>query len=121
MSTTKRKMMRNFEIDAQPMLDRDQKAMCRVMRDTSRRGGGSFTMMNFARIALGAAAVDYASEECGEDGDPAGGDARSLERAALLFVYEALRHCDHAIIKEWPEFDTMLRQLEDLGTLGIPR
>lgn len=118
MPTTQRKAMRDSEIDAQPMLDRDQKAMCRVMRDTSRRGGGSFTMMDFARIVLGAAAVDYASEECDEDGDPAGG---TLERAALLFVYEALRHCDHAIIKEWPEFDTMLRQLEDLGTLGIPR
>jgi hypothetical protein len=73
-------------------------------------------MMDFARIALRATAVDYA----GAESYARTVADRALQHAALLFVYEALKACDHDIIKEWPEFDTMLQQLEDLGTLGLP-
>lgn len=110
------KPLRNSEIDAQPMLDQDHKLMCKAMRTQSRKDGIEFTMMDFARICLRATAVDYVGAESYEKTVA----DRALQYAALLFVYEALKACDHAIIKEWPEFDTMLQQLEDLGTLGLP-
>lgn len=110
------KPLRNAEIDKQPLLDQDHKLMCKAMRTQSRKDGGAFTMLDFARICLRATAVNY---EGAEISARAGAD-RALQHAALLFVYEALKACDHAIIKEWPEFDTMLQQLEDLATLGLP-
>jgi hypothetical protein len=36
---------------------------------------------------------------------------RALQKAAVLFVYEALKVCDNAMIKEWPHFDEMLKSL----------
>lgn len=110
------KPLRNAEIDAQPMLDQDQRLMCRMMRNQARKDGAPFTMMDFARIALRATAVDYA----GAESYARTVADRALQHAALLFVYEALKACDHNIIKEWPEFGTMLQQLEDLNTLGLP-
>lgn len=108
--------LRNAEIDAHPLLDRDQRAMCKVMRNTD---GKYFRMYDFARIALHATASDYANAD-DDDIPERVRTERALHRNALLFVYEALKTCDHAIIKEWPDFDTMLQQLEDLGTLGFP-
>ena len=70
-------------------------------------------MMDFARIALRATATNYTD-------DPNTPTDRALQHAALLFVYEALKACGHEIITQWPEFDEMLQQLEDLGTLGLP-
>ncbi len=92
--------------------------MCRIMRNHARKEGSPFTMMDFARITLRATAVNYADAEDYTD-DKALADM-ALQRGALLFVYEALKACDHSIIKEWPEFNTMLQQLEDLGILGLP-
>ncbi len=108
--------LRNAEIDAHPMLDRDLKLMCRTMRTQSKKYGVSFAMMDFARICLHATAVDYASTDDGKRTAP----SRELQKAAVLFVYEALKACQHEIIKQWPEFDAMLKQLEDLVALGLP-
>lgn len=112
------KTLSNTEIDQQPLLDQDQRSMCRIMRNHARKEGSPFTMMDFARITLRATAVNYADAEDYTD-DKALADM-ALQRGALLFVYEALKACDHSIIKEWPEFNTMLQQLEDLGILGLP-
>lgn len=113
------KLLSNTEIDAQTLLDQDQRSMCRIMRNHARKEGIPFTMMDFARITLRATAVDYTGADAESTDDRTLAD-RALQRAALLFVYEALKACDHDIIKEWPEFNTMLQQLEDLGTLGLP-
>jgi len=111
------KPLRNAEIDAQPLLDQDHRLMCKAMRNQARKDGAEFTMMDFARICLRATAVDYA----GAEGYERISADRSHQHAALLFVYEALKACDHAIIKEWAEFDTMLQQFEDLCALGFPQ
>jgi hypothetical protein len=112
------KPLRNAEIDAHPMLDWDQKLMCRNLRSQAGKESVPFAMVDFARIALRACAVDYAHDGAASYSRDVAD--RALQHAALLFVYEALKACDHDIIKEWPEFDTMLQQLEDLGTLGLP-
>lgn len=90
--------------------------MCKLMRNTD---GKTFRMFDFARIALHATASDYANAD-DDDISERVKTERTLHHAALLFVYEALKACDHEIIKQWPEFDTMLQQLEDLSTLGLP-
>lgn len=98
------KPLRNAEIDAQPMLDQDHKLMCKAMRTQSLKDGTPFAMMDFARICLRATAVDYAGAESCER---VVADSR-LQHAALIFAYEALKACDHDIIKQWPDFDMML-------------
>jgi hypothetical protein len=115
-AVTPLKPLRNADIDAQPMLDQDHRLMCKAMRNQARKDGTEFTMMDFARVCLRATAVDYA----GAEGYARVAADRAHQHAALLFVYEALKACDHAIIKEWPEFDMMLQQLEDLDSLGLP-
>ena len=77
------------------------------------------TMYDFAQVALQAAATDYAAVDRRTDGNRLVAK-HDLQHAALLFVYEALKACGHDIIKQWPEFDTMLQQLEDLDRLGLP-
>lgn len=104
------KPLRNSEIDAHPLLDHEYRKLVKVFRNKDR----SLTMMDFARIALRATATDYTSDPCVPTD-------RALQYAALLFVYEALKACDHDIITQWPDFDTMLKCLEDLNTLGLPR
>ena len=110
------KPVRNAEIDAHPMLDRAQRAMCKVMRNAEGKG---FRMFDYARIALGAAASDYANAD-DDDIRERVVTERALHHAALLFVYEALKACDHDIITEMEEFPTALQFIEELNTLGIP-
>ena len=111
------KPLRNAEIDAHPLLNRDQRAMCKLMRNTD---GRRFRMFDFARVELHATASDYANADDDDIAERVKTEM-ALHRAALLFVYEALKACDHDIIKQWPDFDIMLQQLEDLNTLGFPR
>jgi hypothetical protein len=89
--TAPAKPLRNAEIDAQPMLDQDHKLMCKAMRTQSRKDGTPFTMADFARICLRATAVDFAGAESYERTVA----DRALQKAALVFVYEALKGCDH--------------------------
>ncbi len=108
---TETKPLRFAEINAHELLDDEQRKMCRIMSDRSHRSGESFTMLDFARISLRATGNTYA--ELKNDGDTAKQVMadREHQRAAVLFVYEALKACDIAIIKEWPEFDEMLKNL----------
>lgn len=109
------KPLRNAEIDAHPLLTHEERATLKIMRNKRR----DITMYDFAKIVHQAAATDYANVDRRTDGDR-WLVRRALQRAALLYVYEALKACDHDIIKQWAEFDTMLQQLEDLDTLGYP-
>lgn len=99
--------VKNAEIDAHELLSADQRLLCKVMRNESRINGYPFEMFDFAKIALRARARDYVENDSGRQ-------ERDLQRAALLYVYEALKATDLAIIKEWPDFDEMLRSLEYL-------
>lgn len=103
-------LLKITEIKKHELLTSDQTVMCRAMRDESRRTGEDFTMHDFAKIALRACARNYADGV----GAPIIADAE-LRRAAILYVYEALKACDIAIIKQWPEFDEMLRSLTYLS------
>lgn len=110
------KPLRNADIEAHPLLFREQHALIKAMRSADR----STTFYDFARVALCASAADYVNAD-DDDMRERAKTMRALQRAALLFVYEALKACDHAIITEWPEFDIMLQQLEDLDKLGFPQ
>jgi hypothetical protein len=104
--------IRNAEIDAHELLDDDQRLMLKVMRTQARRDRAPFTMLDFAQIALRAAGVDFA------EADPFLARAiadTQLRKNAVLYVYEVLRATDNALIREWPEFDEMLRCLEMLA------
>lgn len=98
--------IRNAEIDAHELLDDGQRIMLKAMRRARR----SLTMLDFAQVALRATGCNYARADAGLDGSAQVAD-RAHRRAAVLYVYEALRASDAAIIKEWPEFDEMLRML----------
>lgn len=93
------KPLRNAEIDAHPILDPAQKATLKAMRNATRE----IRLYDFARIALQATACDYAHSAADDT-------AQALQRAALLFAYEALKACDHDSLKQWPDFDTLLQQ-----------
>ena len=103
------KPLRNAEIEAHPMLDRDQQVMLKIMRNARR----DITMYDFAKIALQAAATDYANAE--DTNDSCFSAKRALHHAAFLFVYEALKACDLDIIKEWDGFEEMLESLQTLN------
>jgi hypothetical protein len=98
---------KNAEIDAHELLSQEQRQLCKTLRNDSRSKGYPFAMFDFAKIALRARARDYSEADTGMT-------ERDLQRAAILYVYEALKATDLAIIKEWPEFDEMLRNLEYL-------
>ena len=108
--------LRNAEIEAHELLDDDQRLMLRVMRTQARRDRSPFTMLDFAQVALRASGVDYAAAYEADDSITARviADAQ-LRKNAVLYVYEALRATDNALIREWPEFDEMLRCLESLA------
>lgn len=113
----------NAEIREHELLDDEQRKIIRALRGAASRRGESFTMLGFAEVALRATAVDYgAVTDGGDEAIPERviADAR-LRDAAVLYVYEALRATDNAIIREWPEFDEMLRMLVSLaGDLPSP-
>lgn len=111
--------MKKTEIDKHPLLDDEQKKMCRIFAQTAARKKEAFTMLQFAEVALRATGNDYADARDGEIHEQARTDLEH-RRAAVLYVREALISCEHEIITQWPEFDTMLQQLDDLVTLGLP-
>lgn len=103
------KPLRSAKINAHELLDMEQRKMCRIMRTRSARNGEPFTMLDFAKIALCATASDYV-QAASESPEAVMTDI-AHRRAAILYVYEALKACDIPIIKEWPEFDEMLKNL----------
>lgn len=105
----------NVEIDAHPLLDREQKKLCKIFRDKSKKDGDEFTMLNFAEIALRATGNDYA-EVTGSDDQAVICDA-AHRRAALLYTYEALKR-GPAIVTETIEDRGTLRDIELLASHG---
>jgi len=104
----------NTEIESHELLTSEQHLLCKAMRNESRRAGHDFTLYDFAKVALRATARDYV--EASDLSEAAREQARvtherALQRAAILFVYEALKACDINLIKQWPEFDEMLRSI----------
>lgn len=112
----------NAEIREHDLLDDEQRKIARALRGAASRRGEAFTMLGFAELALRATAVDYGAVTDEDDAiaQRVIADAR-LRDAAVLYVYEALRATDNALIREWPEFDEMLRMIVSLaGDLPTP-
>lgn len=102
----------DIEIDAHLLLTDEQKKLCKIFRDKATKDGDEFTMLDFAQIVLRATGCDYAASVT--DHQTVVHDA-SHRRAAIIYVYEALRAVDAPIITEWPEFDEMLKCLVTLA------
>jgi hypothetical protein len=104
----------DIEIDAHPLLDREQQKICKIFRDKAAKDGDEFTMLDFAKIALRATGSDYLAAswpmlaaKC---------DA-AHRRAALLYTYEALKR-GPAIVTETIEERGTLRDIELLVSHG---
>lgn len=101
------------EIKEHPLLDDDQRKVARALSKLSKREGKEFPALAFAEIALRAEAQNYAATSEDKISEVAFADLK-LRRAALLYVYEALRATDLDIVREWSELDEALRSLEYL-------
>jgi hypothetical protein len=99
--------MTNAEIDSHELLDAEQAKLCKVMRNTARSTRETFTLLNFAEIALRAEARDYTAAQELTLSAQVIADAR-LRRAAILYVYEALKASDVALIAEYPDLPEAL-------------
>ena len=105
--TNKPKIVSAEEIRNHKILSSDDAQVVRALAAAAREQSARFTMLDFADVRLRATARDF-----GEASDP--DDAgytmhlRDLKKAAILFVYEALKNADMAIIKEYPEIDNAL-------------
>jgi len=87
---TRKKLLSLDEIDSHALLDDLQKKLCRSMRAKSRRSGESFTMLDFARIALRADGCQYADAlSGGQDAEILFADA-SHRKSAILYVHELI-------------------------------
>jgi hypothetical protein len=100
-------MIKLTEIRAHELLDSTQRDVCWAMAKHSREAKHAFDWLKYAEINLKGTATNYVENT----NDMATLNERDLKRAAVLYVYEALRACDIPIIKEWPEFDEMLKNL----------
>lgn len=81
----------NAELAAHPILSDAQRRICKELRDVSKRNGETFTLLDFARIALRATGNNYAAVD-DEDGLQAAVCDAEHQRAALLFAYELVRN-----------------------------
>lgn len=109
------------QISEHELLDHTDRQVADAMRRDARETKREFTMLDFAVVKLKGEARNYVeSDEYGETDWPAQHAhrlvtrERALKRAAIFYVYEALRAVDAPIINEWPEFDEMLRCLVTL-------
>lgn len=105
----------NVEIDAHPLLDESRRQICKELRDLAKRLGEEFSMLAFALVELRKTAGDYA--EAGDDIERAVIADNALRRAAMLYVYECLRH-GPKIVTETMEKRGTLRDLELLASHG---
>ena len=99
-----------IEIDTHPLLDRAQRKLCLVLRKEALREQVPFTMLTFAEIALRATGNDYAAVT-DEEGPEAAKCDQLHRRAAILYVYEAMK-AGPPIIAETAEERGMLKDLE---------
>lgn len=110
------------EITSHPLLDSSHRNLARVMRSRAKADGNAFSMIAFAKICLRATGRNYVEASAGEDEANTPAILADIEhrRAAILYAYEALKATDLAIIKEWPQFDEMLKCLEQLAAGELP-
>jgi hypothetical protein len=103
----------NVEIDGHPLLDEEQRRICKELRNVAKKGRESFTMLDFAEIALRATGNDYAAVT-DQGGPQAARFDDAHRRAAILYVYEAIK-AGPAIIAETAGERGTLRDLELLA------
>jgi hypothetical protein len=106
--------MSDAEIDGHPLLDREQQKLCKGLRNLAKRRGESFTMAEFAAVALRATGNDYAAVT-DEGGHAAAMRDKDHQLAAILYVYEALKAGPDIVTETVAERGT-LRDLELLAS-----
>ena len=105
----------DVEIDGHPLLDQEQREICKSLRNTARREKRPFRMLDFAEIALRATGNDYAATT-DQDGFQAAQRDRAHRQAAILYVYEAVK-AGPPIIAETADERGTLSDLELLARL----
>jgi hypothetical protein len=118
-------LLTDEQINAHPLLNDNERRICKILRNHSKEAGESFTMLDFAANCLRATGRNYA-EAFDHDGD---GNLNSPDcaatvladakhrRAAVLYVYEALKGGPPIITETIGERGT-LRDLELLVSHG---
>lgn len=104
----------DVEIDAHPLLSEDQRQVCKDLRDLAEREHRSFTMLEFAEVALRATGNDYAAVT-DRGGPEAARHDQAHRRAAILYVYEAVK-AGPPIVAETAADRGTLRDLELLAS-----
>lgn len=111
--------MTNAEIDAHPLLNHEQRATCKALRNLAKKERRSFTMLEFAKIEL-----RVTGNECAAVPDQWGPEAARCDdahrRAATLYVYEAIKVGPPIIAETAAERGT-LRDLELLASHGVTK
>ena len=108
----------DLEIDDHPLLDEEQRKLCKVFRNAALREEAPFTMLSFAEIALRATGNDYAAVT-DEGGQIAAQRDRLHRHAAILYAYEAVRSGPPIVAETAAERGT-LKDLEILASHGLP-
>jgi hypothetical protein len=101
--------VKKSDIDDQLMLDAEQRRLC---AELNRAAGNSLTMLEFATIALRAAGNNYAAVTDGPDSHARVAADLAHRRAAVLYVYEALKASEIEWIREWADLEAALDTLE---------
>lgn len=83
--------MDHKKIKEHPLLDKAQRVMCTTMARRSELGGDTFELLDFAKVALRATGNDYAEVTDSDDIVERVRADRAHQRAAVLYVYEALQ------------------------------
>jgi hypothetical protein len=106
----------NVEIDGHPLLDQEQRKICKNLRNIARKEQQPFRMLDFAEISLRATGNDYAATSGQNDYHQAARLDNAHRQAAILYVYEAVKTGPPIIAETAGERGT-LRDLELLARL----
>ena len=106
------------EIDDHPLLDDEQRKICKALRRAALREERAFTMLDFAEVALRATGNDYAAVT-DQGGHLAARRDRLHRLAAVLYVYEAVK-AGPTIVADGAEERGTLKDLEILASHGLP-
>lgn len=98
--------MTNAEIDAHPLLTAEERKLCKIFRDMSKRQRTPFSMLDFAQICLRATGIDYANVDVDDNIRSRHRADKKHRRAAILYAYEEIKN-GSAIVG-----DDTLRDLE---------
>lgn len=112
-------MLTNAEIDAHPLLDRDQRVTCKARRNLAKKEHRPFTMLEFAEVSLRETGNDYAALT-DQGGLWAAWSDDALRRAAILYVYEAVKAGPPIVAETAGERGT-LRDIELLASHGVAK